>query len=216
MTITQKLASYAHLYSFASTKSVVHWFQIMRNARFLMYDDDAYAHIHLPSPSISLSTPAQSPPSLVPISSSRKTKTKNSTANTGYSPATFPTRNIATSIVLLYGDTDSLVDIDTMLAALPPSKDRVEVRRLHGYEHLDVIWGKDVDKDVIPHVIEALMRHGKEKGITGMDSIGMSVNGADDTEMDDANGSGLGREKSVGINGKSSGYGTMTETETDV
>ncbi|EIM80542.1 triacylglycerol lipase [Stereum hirsutum FP-91666 SS1] len=214
ITPTQKLAAYAHLYSFASTKSVVHWFQIMRNARFLMYDDDAYAHIHLPSPSISLSTPAQSP-SLNALSSR---KTKNSTANTGYSPATFPTRNISTSIVLLYGDTDSLVDIDTMLAALPPSKDRVEVRRLHGYEHLDVIWGKDVHKDVIPHVIEALMRHGKEKGIAGMDSIGAmpeGLNGLDGAEVDGAEGISFGTEKGLRTNGKSSGYGTMTETETD-
>lgn len=120
--------------------------------------------------------------------------------------------------MLFYGDTDSLVDIDTMLAALPPSKDRVEVRRLHGYEHLDVIWGKDVHKDVIPHVIEALMRHGKEKGIEGMNSIGAasaSVNGVDGAEADDSEGMGFGREKVVGTNGKSSGYGTLTETETD-
>lgn len=176
-----------------------------------MYDDDAYAHIHLPSPSISLSTPAQSP-TLNAISSR---KTKNSTANTGYSPATFSTRNISTSIVLLYGDSDSLVDINTMLAALPPSKDRVEVRRLHGYEHLDVIWGKDVHKDVIPHVIEALMRHGKAKGIEGMDSIGAAPEILDGAEVDGAEGTSFATEKAAGINGKSSGYGTMTETETD-
>jgi len=28
-----------------------------------------------------------------------------------------------------------------------------------GYEHLDVIWGRNVDKDVIPRVIETLIRH---------------------------------------------------------
>ena len=33
----QKLAAYAHLYSFASVKSVVHWFQIMRTGTFQMY-----------------------------------------------------------------------------------------------------------------------------------------------------------------------------------
>ena len=36
-----------------------------------------------------------------------------------YRPAKFPTRNISTPIVLLYGDQDSLVDIGTMMAALP-------------------------------------------------------------------------------------------------
>ena len=28
-----------------------------------------------------------------------------------------------------------------------------------GYEHLDVLWGRNVDKDVIPKVIETLIRH---------------------------------------------------------
>ncbi|KAG9012290.1 hypothetical protein FRB94_006321 [Tulasnella sp. JGI-2019a] len=37
---SQKLAAYAHLYSYTSTKAVVHWFQIMRSGKFLMYDDD--------------------------------------------------------------------------------------------------------------------------------------------------------------------------------
>lgn len=185
----------------------------MRNARFLMYDDDAYAHIHLPSPSVSLSTPASNAKQLV---SGTTRRTRNSTANTGYSPATFPTRNISTSIVLLYGDTDSLVDIDTMLAALPPSKDRVEVRRLHGYEHLDVIWGKDVHKDVIPHVVEALMRHGKEKRIAGMESIRPLSTAMDGAEVDSGEGLVIPRDIPAGTNGKSSGYGTMTETEAEL
>lgn len=42
----QKLAAYPHLYSSASVKSVVHWFQIMRNAKFQMYDDDVQ-HVRL-------------------------------------------------------------------------------------------------------------------------------------------------------------------------
>lgn len=28
-----------------------------------------------------------------------------------------------------------------------------------GYEHLDVLWGRNVDKDVIPKVIDTLIRH---------------------------------------------------------
>ncbi len=39
----QKLAAYAHLYSFTSVKAVVHWFQIMRTGAFQMYDDDAHS-----------------------------------------------------------------------------------------------------------------------------------------------------------------------------
>lgn len=120
----QRIAAYAHLYSFASVKSVVHWFQIMRNASFQMYDDDV----------------------LSPVTR---------TSVSSYRPARFPTRNIASPIVLLYGDSDSLVDINTMLAQLP---EHTLVKRLHGYEHLDVLWGRNVHVDVIPEVLGALNR----------------------------------------------------------
>ncbi|KAJ7647605.1 Alpha/Beta hydrolase protein [Roridomyces roridus] len=121
----QKTAAYAHLYSFASVKSVVHWFQIMRNGQFQMYDDDV-----------------QSPVVRTTVSS--------------YRPARFPTRNIVTPIVLCYGDSDSLVDIDVMISQLPG---HTVCKRLHGYEHLDILWGKDVDIDVIPEVLDSLRQH---------------------------------------------------------
>ncbi|CAA7261644.1 unnamed protein product [Cyclocybe aegerita] len=122
ITMNQKIAAYAHLYSFASVKSVVHWFQIMRNAAFQMYDDDVLSPVVRTSVS-------------------------------SYRPARFPTRNIVTPIVLLYGDSDSLVHIETMLAQLP---DHTVAKVLHTYEHLDILWGKDVHKDVIPEVVSAL------------------------------------------------------------
>ncbi|KAF8893876.1 triacylglycerol lipase [Infundibulicybe gibba] len=125
----QKLAAYSHLYSFASVKSVVHWFQIMRNGVFQMYDDDVMSPI-------------------------------TRTSVSSYRPARFPTRNIVTPIVLLYGDRDSLVDIDTMLSQLP---DHTIAKRLHTYEHLDVLWGQNVDKDVIPEVLTALAQHSDDK-----------------------------------------------------
>ncbi|TFK44443.1 triacylglycerol lipase [Crucibulum laeve] len=136
----QKIAAYAHLYSFASVKSVVHWFQIMRNAAFQMYDDDV----------------------MPPVTR---------TSVSSYRPARFPTRNIVTPIVLLYGDCDSLVDIDTMLAQLP---EHTMAKRLHTYEHLDILWGKNVDRDVIPEVIDALKKHQEDKAVKadGADSMG--------------------------------------------
>lgn len=120
----QKVAAFAHLYSFASVKSVVHWFQIMRNAAFQMYDDDVLSPVMRTSVS-------------------------------SYRPARFPTRNIVTPIVLLYGDSDSLVDIETMLAQLPH---HTIAKCLPTYEHLDVLWGRDVHKDVIPEVLGVLRR----------------------------------------------------------
>jgi lysosomal acid lipase/cholesteryl ester hydrolase len=84
----QKLAAYPHLYSFTSTKSVVHWFQIIRNGTFQMYDDEA------PNPIIS-------------------------NRSKYYKVAKFPTKNIKTPITLVYGGSDSLVDIKVMLKELP-------------------------------------------------------------------------------------------------
>lgn len=120
--MSQKLASYTHLYSFTSTKSVVHWFQIIRNKSFQLYDDDR--------PSIFLSP------------QSKHTKV-----------AKYPTRNIKTPIVLVYGGSDSLVDINAMLKELPPQTVSTEVPH---YEHLDFLWARDVDTLVFPHVFDAL------------------------------------------------------------
>ncbi|KAI0824247.1 triacylglycerol lipase [Trametes gibbosa] len=133
----QKLAAFPHLYSYASVKSVVHWFQIMRNAKFQMYDDDVQRVMLI-----------------------RRAPARPAGAVSAYAPARFPTRNIVSPIVLLYGDADSLVDIDAMLHELP--KRSVSARRLHGYEHLDVIWGAGVDRDVIPLVVDALRQYAVE------------------------------------------------------
>jgi len=119
----QKLAAYPHLYSFTSVKSVVHWFQIIRNGTFQMYDDE-------------VSSP-----------------TSFSTASKYYKVAKFPTRNIKTPIVLLWGGNDSLVDINVMLRELPK---HTEAKCIAKYEHLDFLWAHDVDKLVFPYVFDAL------------------------------------------------------------
>lgn len=123
MTAHQKIAAYPHLYSFTSTKSVVHWFQIIRNKSFQMYDDDASGKFSLTA------------------------------SNRYYKPAKFPTRNIKTPIVLVFGGSDSLVDIRVMLKELPKHTIAIEVQH---YEHLDFLWAQDVDTCVFPHVFEAL------------------------------------------------------------
>ncbi|KAH6644249.1 Alpha/Beta hydrolase protein [Boeremia exigua] len=120
----QKLASYPHLYSYTSTKSVVHWFQIIRNGVFQMYDDEA------PSPMTNRSK--------------------------YYKVAKFPTRNIKTPIVLVWGGSDSLVDINVMLKELPRHTIAKEIPH---YEHLDFLWASSVDKLVFPHVFDALDKH---------------------------------------------------------
>jgi lysosomal acid lipase/cholesteryl ester hydrolase len=129
---TQKYAAYAHLYSFASVKSVVHWFQIMRNGKFQMYDDDVQQFI--------VARGGRHRPSGV----------------SSYAPARFPTKNIITPIVLLYGDSDSLVDINQMLHELP---EHTTATPLYTYEHLDILWGENVDQEVFPYVVENLKKY---------------------------------------------------------
>lgn len=119
----QKLAAYPHLYSFTSTKSVVHWFQIIRNKSFQMYDDDVQAPLSLGA------------------------------SDRYYKVAKFPTRNIKTPIVLIYGGSDSLVDIKVMLQELPKHTVAKEVPH---FEHLDFLWAQQVDTLVFPYVYDAL------------------------------------------------------------
>ncbi|KAG5930726.1 hypothetical protein E4U53_002155 [Claviceps sorghi] len=123
ISLSQKLAAYPHLYSLTSTKSVVHWFQVIRNKCFQMYDDDVCQPISM-------------------TTSSKYSKV-----------AKYPTRNIRTPVVLIYGGSDSLVDINVMLRELPPQTVATEIPH---YEHLDFLWARDVDSQVFQHVFDAL------------------------------------------------------------
>lgn len=51
-----------------------------------------------------------------------------SSGPTAYCPARFPTKNISSPIVLLYGDSDSLVDIDLMMEELPVNTTAIALR----------------------------------------------------------------------------------------
>lgn len=126
ITHIQKSAAYMHLYSFTSTKSVVHWFQIIRNGNFQFFDDETYSPFSIAS------------------------------NERFYKPVKYPTRNIRTPIVLLYGDSDSLVDIKVMLQGLPRG---TVAKPIHTYEHLDFLWASDVDRQVFGHVFDALETH---------------------------------------------------------
>lgn len=134
MSYTSKLAAYPHLYSFTSVKSVVHWFQIIRNKSFQMYDNDM---------------------GTAKFGSFRGGRYRF------YKPAKFPTRNIRVpNILLLYGGVDSLVDIDVMLKELPKHTKAIPVPH---YEHLDFLWADDASEKVLPHVFAALKRANGEE-----------------------------------------------------
>lgn len=135
ISVDQKLAAYPHLYSFTSTKSVVHWFQIIRNKSFQMFDDDS---------SNSMGIGAN---------------------NRYYKVAKFPTKNIKTPIVLVYGGSDSLIDIRVMLKQLPKHTIATEIPH---YEHLDFLWAQEIEKLVFPHVFEALRYWAIERKPSGI------------------------------------------------
>jgi len=106
ISLPQKIAAYSKLYSFTSVKSVVHWFQIIRNKSFQMYDDDIQS----------------------PIAAFA--------GKGFYKVAKFPTRNITTPITLIYGGNDSLVDIDVMLRELPGHTVAKEVKHYEHLDFL--------------------------------------------------------------------------------
>jgi len=115
------------------------------------------------SPAVSASTtPVRSSPT---FGYGRANHPPVHTRTRAYRPLRFPTRNIVTPIVLLYGTSDSLVDIDMMLAELP--RHSTCAIPLQGYEHVDVLWGRNIHEDVIPEVVKALRtwyERGREAG----------------------------------------------------
>ena len=165
----QKLAAYPHLFSFTSTKSVVHWFQIIRNKSFQMFDDDVQAPLSLGA------------------------------SDRYYKVAKFPTRNIKTPIVLLFGGTDSLMDINIMLRELPKHTVAHEIAH---FEHLDFLWAQHVETLVFPYVFEALDRyagrdHLEEHDLTYKFIQNLSVSEDDASSPTPGDSSGLG----LGANG---------------
>lgn len=70
-----------------------------------------------------------------------------------YKVAKFPTRNIKTPVVLIYGGMDSLVDIEVMLKELPQ---HTVAKQIPSFEHLDFLWAESVDQLVHPTIFRAL------------------------------------------------------------
>ncbi|KAI8368153.1 Alpha/Beta hydrolase protein [Radiomyces spectabilis] len=126
MTAEQKLVSYQHLYSLTSVKSLVHWFQIIRTGRFQMYDEV---------------------PSRIPYHSPNVVR--------DHIPPKFPTKQISTPIAVFYGNSDSLVQFDVLVADLPPL---AYVKAIESWEHLDFLWGKDIEHLLYPDILK-LLRH---------------------------------------------------------
>jgi len=86
----EKSLLYAHLYSFSSVKSVVHWFQIIRTKKFQMFDDTLQGG-----------------------------SVKNNDAYESYEIPKYQLSRIQTPIALFHGGEDSLADVNELLKNLP-------------------------------------------------------------------------------------------------
>lgn len=76
----------------------------------------------------------------------------------------YPIKSITVPVHLIYGDSDSLVDITVMKKQLPESTTTIHC--VSDHEHLDNLWGRDVASTVFPSVLAALeerngVAHGK-------------------------------------------------------
>jgi len=68
-----------------------------------------------------------------------------------------------------------IYSIDVMLSQLPP---HTVSKKIENYEHLDLLWGERVDKDVFPHVQDYLKAYAEQRieethglGIKGTEEI---------------------------------------------
>lgn len=69
-------------------------------------------------------------------------------------PISYPLKNIRVPIHLIYGDSDSLVNIQVMESQLPEKW--TTATPVHGHEHVDNLWARDVATLVFPLVLDAL------------------------------------------------------------
>lgn len=130
ITTSQKKLGYPHMFSPSSVKSVVHWFQIIDNKRFQMFDEGGASGSRL----VYLS----------------------GTSNKTNRVAPFPTQTITTPCLLIYGKSDMLIDIDRTLQNLSCPIDTIG---LDGYEHMDTLWASDVESTVFSPIIQYLEKN---------------------------------------------------------
>ncbi|ODV84276.1 hypothetical protein CANARDRAFT_8631 [[Candida] arabinofermentans NRRL YB-2248] len=130
LSVSQKKVGYAHMFSPSSVKSIIHWFQIIGNKRFQMFDEGG-----------------SSGSGLVYLSGSAS-KTNR--------VAPFPTQTITVPMLLIYGKSDSLIDIEITKEQLSCE---LETIGLESYEHMDTLWANDVCSLVFEPVIQTLQKY---------------------------------------------------------
>ncbi|CAH2355540.1 sterol esterase Tgl1p [[Candida] railenensis] len=132
----QKKVGYSHMFSNSSVKSIIHWFQIISSRRFQMFDETC---------NIGLS-------GLSTLSHDSKLTTSR--------VAPFPiSHHLDVPMVLVYGDSDILVDIESTKDLILSQNSIMASKLLETigcptYEHMDTLWGDTVYETVFKKVIE--------------------------------------------------------------
>ncbi|SCU84255.1 LAME_0C08812g1_1 [Lachancea meyersii CBS 8951] len=129
ISITQKQVGYTHMFSPSSVKSVAHWFQIINNKRFQMFQEDV-SKLYSSVPSLHSKLHRCAP---------------------------FPVQVIENMpMMLIYGDQDILIDMDTTKQNLMRNLNDLTLVELPGYEHMDTLWSDDVVELVFLPLIQKL------------------------------------------------------------
>lgn len=129
ISVEQKQVGYTHMFSPSSVKSVAHWFQIIHNRRFQMFQEDA-SRIYSSVPSLHSKLHRCAP---------------------------FPVQVIENMpMMLLYGDQDILIDMDSTLQNLERNTNDLTLVELPGYEHMDTLWADNVVEEVFKPILEKI------------------------------------------------------------
>ena len=75
-------------------------------------------------------------------------------------PPRYDYGRIKTPMMLIYGDADSLIDADAVIAELPKA---TEVVKISSYEHLDTMWAASAPDLVWPRILNNLASHTAEE-----------------------------------------------------
>ncbi|CEP64762.1 uncharacterized protein LALA0_S13e02432g [Lachancea lanzarotensis] len=126
---TQKQVGYPHMFSPSSVKSVAHWFQIINSERFQMFQENV-SQLYSSVPSLHSKLHRCAP---------------------------FPVQVIENMpMMLIYGDQDILIDMDTTKQNLMRNLNDLTLVELQGYEHMDTLWANNVEELVFYPLIKKL------------------------------------------------------------
>lgn len=156
--IMQKLVSYYHLYSTTSVKCVVHWFQIIKSKKFQMYQEQDYFEPfqYLTDKTIKIKKVLiiyGMNDSLVDIDVlvSQLPEFQDLKFTQIKDGKIVGQKHIIDNIEVENSDNEI---VENYKVKSDDSKSELRIFGINKYEHLDLLWGKHMNENVIENVIE--------------------------------------------------------------